>query len=278
MGKTAQLPAPVYPGIAAGVSFVRPTQVGPAKSIPAAVYWLIVMVVIIAAGTWLVSSLSQANSQTPDPDDFAPAPGLAVPSDTLTVDEFLSTWQNTAAEAIELAPGSWVAGQDFEPGRYLISATEPDQWASLTLSPDDYGPGPISALFELGIFDGEGSTSAVITLPRTVTLNIDSDAPVQLTPAEPAEFDGTLPTGDWVAGVDFEPGRYRLSAGSDYAVSVQVITPPEESVQWFARETRFLEVLCDDPEWCLPEIDITINPGDTIYVDSTWIKLTPSGS
>jgi hypothetical protein len=195
------------------------------------------------------------------------------PADLLTVAELVATRDNVTATPVTLSPGEWIAGEDFEPGRYVVSAAGPDSRPSVEVSAAPFAPGPGESSGHLG-WDQELEIDVVMTatLPRGTALYVygaEFDK-VTLTPAGPFEFTGTLGPGDWEAGLDFEPGRYLVEASQDGAVVFDHLGPPREGVEHQVLQWGIFDTFDEDGS-NFAELDIA--GGDTLCL-SGLVTLT----
>lgn len=150
----------------------------------------------------------------------------ALTLDTQTIDETFPPGQDDGSVTLELESFSeFTVGEDIEPGRYEVHAEIPDDVMAGSLIAHQDG-NVYEAYREVSIIAEEAqngrSWAGFIELYEgdtvSYTLGYD-DAPPTLGTVtfkplpEPSAFRTVLPgNGDWVAGIDFEPGTYQLRA------------------------------------------------------------------
>jgi hypothetical protein len=228
--------------------------------------WTVVIVmvgIIWALGARMFESAQEQNS----PWDFEYAtPEPAIPEDALTVAEMLATRDNATAQEVELGQGEWISGEGFEPGRYTVTAAVEGQGSQIRVDPGEYDPGPYPQSYSINPTPYETTEdSAVLTLPRGAVLSVQSANAIKLTPASTADFAGMLGVGDWDAGIDFEPGTYRLAPVRDFGVSFVLLAPPAEGEEVWLREA-IIDYLEPSGEAGPTSVDLEIPAGATLYL------------
>jgi hypothetical protein len=263
-----------------GVTITAPRPAPPPKKKSGGKF-VFALFVVLAAVAWTVWDNTGGYTPPEEPPsyewDIGPTGAADWPDDVLTAEELLATRDNTQAQTTTLGAGEWIAGEDFEPGRYTVTADDPDSWASVTVSNSGvWAPGP--AVLSVSLSWNEDRTernTATFTLPRTATLMVEGDGSVTLTPAVTAEFSGVLGAGDWDAGIDFEPGFY-LVEGDGESVLVALLGPPADGENVWARELGGAYI---EPTGQYGEkyVELDVQDGDSLYLDRN-AKLTWLGS
>jgi len=183
----------------------------------------------------------------------------AEPADTSAeeapaVDEaILAARENSAAQETTLGAGTFTVGEDVPPGRYVI-APQGEQSGNLTATDAD---GALDINEVLGDAMGMGVPSVTDTLAEGTQIEISGLSAVTFTPAE-TEASNTLTTGDWVAGLDIEPGDY-------------VVTPAKGQSGNFIIYDEFglpktNEILGDAGGLGVPDVTVSLSAGDRIEI------------
>ncbi|MDR2380780.1 MAG: hypothetical protein LBE08_06345 [Bifidobacteriaceae bacterium] len=189
-----------------------------------------------------------------------------------TAAEIIATRNNEWAEATILTEGTYVAGQDFEPGRYVITAAEEAYFIDVIVDPQPDSPAPHTMLAVIGGEpDSNWPLSVTLTLPQSAIVYVD--AAVHLTPAAPPTLLEVLGQGDWDVGIDLEAGTYQLAPVGSIPVSVLVLGPPVDGEPAAAREIE--SFFLDSAEsYGEPTATVTLNAGESLAVVEGELRLT----
>lgn len=106
---------------------------------------------------------------------------------------------------IELSSGEWTVGEDIEPGRYNIKPTEEDS-GNIMIKQKDKISFLVNEVLGFNHFGGVEQITVYLTGDEIIEINgLDS---VTFTPVEPDVKREEIHAGDWIVGIDIEPGTY----------------------------------------------------------------------
>lgn len=110
-----------------------------------------------------------------------------------------ATRDNSSAKETNLGAGSFIVGTDIPAGRYVCTAKG---MGNFIIQEEE-----MPVVNEILGGDDYGVKSVTIDLISNQTINISGISNVNFKPAETV-LKTELTTGDWVVGIDIEPGRY----------------------------------------------------------------------
>lgn len=212
------------------------------------------------------SSTAMSESDTSSP-TTEPVAQSEAPSETVTTQtngsasEELSDGEgdlplsrdSSSAVATTLGAGTFYVGTDLQPGRYVITPGS-GQTGNLYARTDR---DPLAINEILGVAMGLGVPSVTADLIDGERIQISGLSKVVFTPAE-TTLRTTLSTGDWIAGLDIEPGRY-------------IATPEGKGMGNFVVYNGGLfpkvnEILDSSAEFGVPNVTLELERGDVIRI------------
>ena len=128
----------------------------------------------------------------------------SLPTDPAEIVKLRET-QAEENETIELFSGEWVAGEDFNPGRYKITCAE-GQSGNFYLYDSESEDFPFINLI-LSTREGFGVPEVNVDIAEGQKLALKGIDNVKLEPVETKEVT-ELTSGIWVVGADVKPGKY----------------------------------------------------------------------
>ncbi|WP_239257231.1 hypothetical protein [Listeria ilorinensis] len=210
-------------------------------------FWLIVVVILIGAGANMGGSSDQAkeSDKTTEAKSSTQKDTSVKKQETEKKKEKLP--YPTTAKEVTLGAGTFIIGEDIEPGRYVIHTDEPSGNINSGLNINEI----------LGTDTSFAVNDIVATLEKDQELQIQNLNAVTFTPKDAPEIaseptETTFNSGLYYVGIDIPAGKYNVHT--------------EDTSGNFTIGLKVNEILGTDTELAVNDVQVSLKDGDKIQL------------